>query len=307
MLVSVIIPAYNRQNTIVAAVESAFAQTYRDIEIVVVDDGSTDATVDTLKGYGDRIRLILQENAGPSAARNRGVMESTGAIIAFLDSDDYWLPDKIERQVSLMQRAGPDMCCCVCNATVKGPEGQTIGHTFDFAGIRPGFGEGVWCNPQELLATRFLLFNQVVAVRRETFVRVGGFSEKLRLLEDYELSLRLAMEGRWGVISDSLVIKHNDTHGIGVECMNDRDKHAQVRAAVFEMILDSGVASKPTVNKGLRQQLADAKMETLALRLMKRKNLILDVGGRGFYAMLRIRKAVRRRMPTWPAFEGMPL
>ena len=216
MKISVIIPAYNRQDTIVAAVESALGQTHPDKEVIVVDDGSTDGTVKALENYGDRIRVVCQANAGPSAARNRGVMESNGEIVAFLDSDDEWMPEKIARQVSVMERGGPSMCCCVCNAVVRGVDGNTTGETFTFAGIRPAFDEGVWTNPQEVLATRFLLFNQVVAVRREAFDRVGGFNENLRLLEDYELSLRLSSAGDWGVIREPLVVKYNDTRGIGV-------------------------------------------------------------------------------------------
>ena len=239
-LASVIIPTYNRQDTIVGSVESALAQTYGNLEVIVVDDGSTDGTVRTLDRFGGRIRVIRQRNAGPSAARNRGVAESNGEIVAFLDSDDHWLPEKIARQVALMERGGPEMCCCVCNATVKGEDGAAIGETFDFAGIRPPFVEGEWSNPQELLATRFLLFNQVVAVRREAFDRVGGFDETMRLLEDYELSLRLSSAGAWGVIRDPLVTKYNDTFGLGVACMSDAEQHASVRASVLAGIGTNG-------------------------------------------------------------------
>jgi glycosyltransferase involved in cell wall biosynthesis len=307
ILVSVIIPVYNRDSTIVAAVESALAQTYQNLEIVVVDDGSTDATVDVLKPYSDRIRLICQKNAGPSAARNRGVKESTGGIVAFLDSDDHWHPEKIARQTDLMERAGPGMCCCVCNATVKGAMGQVIGYTFDFAGIRPAFDEGVWSNPQELLATRFLLFNQVVAVRREAFEKAGGYAEHMRLLEDYELSLRLTSAGRWGVIRDPLVIKHNDTNGIGVECMTDREKHAEVQASVFEAILKTGIVSESKSQKNMRKQLADAKLDLRIQHMMKKGMVLSAATGAVLASILRIRKALRRRMPAWPEFEGKAL
>lgn len=307
ILVSVIIPVYNRQCTIVAAVESVLAQTYQNLEIIVVDDGSTDATVEALKPYNNRIRLICQKNAGPSAARNRGVKESTGGIVAFLDSDDHWHPEKISRQTALMERAGPCMCCCVCNAAVKGSRGEDIGNTFAFAGICPAFDEGVWSNPQELLATRFLLFNQVVAVRRDAFDKVGGYAEHMRLLEDYELSLRLTSAGQWGVIRAPLVTKHNDTNGIGVECMTDREKHAEVRATVFEDILGKGIVSGSNSQKNMRKQLADAKLDMRVQRMMKKGVALSAAWGAVLASVLRLRKAVRRRMPAWPEFEGKPL
>jgi glycosyltransferase involved in cell wall biosynthesis len=307
MLVSVIIPVFNRESTIVDAVESVLAQTYKNLEIIVVDDGSTDATVDALQPYNDRIRLICQKNAGPSAARNRGVRESTGGIVAFLDSDDHWHAEKIARQAALMDRAGPGMCCCVCNATVMASQGHKIGNTFDFAGIRPAFDEGVWSNPLELLATRFLLFNQVVAVRRDAFDKAGGYAEHMRLLEDYELSLRLTSAGQWGVIRDPLVTKYNDTNGIGVECMTDREKHAEVRATVFEAILKNGIVSGSSPEKNMRKQLADAKLDLRIQRIMNRGTAAFAVCGVLLAYVLRIRKAFRRRMPAWPEFEGKAL
>lgn len=120
MLVSIIIPAFNRESTIAASVESALAQDHPKIEVIVVDDGSTDGTIGELERFGDRIVVIRQPNAGPSAARNRGVANAKGEIVAFLDSDDLWLPGKVSRQVALMERASSRLVCCVCNAEVKG-------------------------------------------------------------------------------------------------------------------------------------------------------------------------------------------
>jgi len=112
-LVSAIIPTYNRAHVICDAVESILAQTYREIEVIVVDDGSKDDTLPRLKQYGDRIRVVSQANAGPAAARNRGIAVAQGELIAFLDSDDLWLSTKIERQVALLQRAGESVPCCL--------------------------------------------------------------------------------------------------------------------------------------------------------------------------------------------------
>jgi glycosyltransferase involved in cell wall biosynthesis len=304
MWVSVIIPTYNRADTVAAAVESVLNQTYPDLDVIVVDDGSTDQTAEVLAGMAGQITLIRQENAGPSAARNRGAAAAKGQILAFLDSDDLWLPEKIERQVALMRRAGPDLCCCVCNATVTGIHG---GRTFDFAGLDFDFNEGEWTNPEEVLSTRFLLFNQVVAIRHAVFDWMGGYNEKLRLLEDYELAVRLSSLGSWGVIRDPLVIKRNDTRGIGVACMTDREQHAEVRAAVIGGILAAGDVPDAGARAHLREQLADLDAVSRALALCDGGGWLRMAQGHTLEFLLRMRRAIRRRGPGWPAFEGHPL
>jgi glycosyltransferase involved in cell wall biosynthesis len=105
-LVSVIIPTYNRAGVICKSIDDVFRQTYKNIELIVIDDGSTDDTQATLRRYGSRIRWFTQANSGPSAARNRGLEVSRGDIIAFQDSDDLWEPTKLERQVRIMEKFG---------------------------------------------------------------------------------------------------------------------------------------------------------------------------------------------------------
>jgi len=103
-LVSVIIPAYNATAFLGETLDSVLAQTYPNLEIIVVDDGSTDDTPDLLGSYGDRIRVLRQANSGQATARNHGAREAHGELLAFLDSDDLWDPDKIARQVELLDR-----------------------------------------------------------------------------------------------------------------------------------------------------------------------------------------------------------
>ena len=203
-LVSAIIPTYNRAHIICEAVDSILAQTYPHIEVIVVDDGSKDGTLARLQQYGDRIRVITQANAGPAAARNRGIAAARGDLIAFLDSDDIWLPTKIERQVALMQRAGASVPCCLCNIMMKWNSGDRA--SFAIAALKPSAEEGVWLNADEVLATRFVLFNQGIIIRREVLEKIGGFDESIRYLEDYEFPLRLSLEGPWAFIEPPLVV-----------------------------------------------------------------------------------------------------
>src|ERR1043166_1854397 len=113
-LVSVVLPTYNRAHTLARAVRSVLAQSHRHLEIVVVDDGSTDATVALVQKLAledPRVRLVQQANRGPAAARNTGVRQARGEFVAFQDSDDEWLVEKLERQLAALERSpGSAMC-----------------------------------------------------------------------------------------------------------------------------------------------------------------------------------------------------
>src|SRR4030042_6253183 len=111
-LVSVIIPTYNRADCVTKSIDSVLSQTYNDYEIIVVDDGSTDNTRQILQSYVDKclIHYIYQDNAGCAAARNSGIRAAKGQWIAFLDSDDTWLPDKLAEQMQYLSETGLDVC-----------------------------------------------------------------------------------------------------------------------------------------------------------------------------------------------------
>ncbi len=209
-LVSVVIPTYNRAGIIGSTIDNAFEQTYRNIELIIVDDGSTDDTQSRLRQYGNRIRVITQANAGPAVARNRGAQAARGDIIAFQDSDDAWKPTKLERQVALLERAGKSVPCCLSNAFLRYINGREF-TSFDLSLIFPQHKEGLWLNVLDVLATRFILFNQTAAIRREVFEKLGGFDESLRYLEDYDLPMRLAFEGPWAFIREPLVVYREDS------------------------------------------------------------------------------------------------
>ena len=305
-MVSVIIPTYNRIATIAQAVDSVLAQTYPDIEIIIADDGSTDGTCESLARYGDKLRIVKQANSGPSAARNLGVSVANGDILAFLDSDDAWLPEKIARQVRVLEKGGKSVPCCICNAVLETHSGQTV-TSFDAAGIRTELEEGFILNPSHLLATRFLLFNQVVAVRREVFNRIGGFNRDLWLLEDHDLALRLSIQGKWGFVKTPLVMKYESEGNLGGEARKDHLGHL----AAVEKVLSMFLTEQAHISSSLRLEV-ERERQTLrdairASRLSVSPSAPKALIGKTLLFTQRLRNAARRRSRAWPSAEVAPL
>ena len=236
-LVSVVIPTYNRANLIGNTIENVFKQTYKNFELIVIDDGSTDDTQAKLAEFGSRIRLITQANAGPAVARNRGIEAARGEIVAFQDSDDLWNPVKLERQVALLTKYDASVPCCLSNADmgmVDGKPETSFGEAFIF----PEHDEGLWLNVAEVLATRFVLFNQTVAIRRKVLEKVGGFPVDLKYLEDYDLPLRLALEGPWAFIREPMVIYNpGSPHSFAQQAQKDQVVLKECAVKIFEQML----------------------------------------------------------------------
>ena len=188
-LVSAIIPTYNYGRFVVEAVESALAQTYSPVEVVVVDDGSTDDTAERLRPYRARIRYLYQENRGLSGARNAGIRAARGEYVALLDSDDTWKPEKIAAQMSLVSAKGYPAVVC----RTSWPKGAAEELGFEdcfFSG--PGFGS-------------------TALMRKSLFNEVGEFDETLRSVEDRDMMLRLTRGRRKiGVlVGDYVTIRHH--------------------------------------------------------------------------------------------------
>jgi glycosyltransferase involved in cell wall biosynthesis len=197
--VSVVIPTYNRAQHIARAIDSVLAQTGVDCEIIVVDDGSRDTTGGVIRTYGDRVRYVRQDNAGPSAARNRGWRMARHDWIAFLDSDDLWKPGKLQRQIDLVERTGTRVC--FTDIEIMGAaEPAEAGPAADSA------GKEVFEEPFELiLQPARVLYVQSMLIRREMLNRVGGFDERLRVGEDTKLVYELAFETPFAYVDEPLV------------------------------------------------------------------------------------------------------
>ena len=206
-LVSVVIPAYNATAFLGETLDSVLAQSYTNLEIIVVDDGSTDTTPQLLDSYGDRIRVLRQANAGQAAARNYGAREAHGELLAFLDSDDLWDPDKIARQVALLARF-PTALAVYCDHRTIDAQGQPIASSAALVYPRPS-GDIL----RALLLGPCIITPGLVLLRRRAFDTTSGFDETplMRGHEDYALWLRLATQGSFVYSPDTLVSyrRHN--------------------------------------------------------------------------------------------------
>ena len=197
-LVSVVIPTYNQPAFLREALASVFAQTFGDFEIIVVNDGSTDDTGEQLEQYGDRIRVITQENQGIGRARNRGMDAATGRYIAFLDHDDLWHPAKLESQVAYM-REHPE---CVGNS-VPFEYSSTPGKVRFDLGIRGS--DGIVPDALQVFAGgQIFLLSSALMIDRE---KVGDlrYATRRQCIEDLPLQLKLLTRGPFGIAGDKIL------------------------------------------------------------------------------------------------------
>jgi glycosyltransferase involved in cell wall biosynthesis len=188
------------------AIDSVLAQTYKNYEIIVVDDGSTDDTGKVLQEkYSDRINYIYQSNAGAAAARNTGIRASRYDLIAFLDSDDIWLPRKLELQVPLMSGAG----VVLSYSNLINEENGLRRDYFSEIGISFDSEPVVLDYPLRTLLRKggCGIWTPVVICRKKALQRVGCFDERMRIYEDVRLWTGLSQEGKWAVTSEPLAIR----------------------------------------------------------------------------------------------------
>ena len=200
--ISVIIPTYNRARLVTQAIDSVLAQTYKDYEIIVVDDGSTDGTRQALEPYQDRIRYIYQENRGAAAARNLGIKSSNGKWVAFLDSDDRWLPEKLAYQMDCLTKSGTEVC--FTNILYeREPDEQTS----LVAAERKEMRYKLYDEPLEMVLDRSIKnYVQSMLVKRSLFDRVGYYDERLQIADDTRMIFGLALETTFAYITTPLTI-----------------------------------------------------------------------------------------------------
>jgi hypothetical protein len=197
-LVSVVIPSYNRSQAAIVAINSVLSQTYSSHEVVFVDDGSTDGTTDALERFlsdrcisSDKVRHFVQRNQGQSAARNKGIAEAKGEWIAFLDSDDTWLPEKLEWQVRAIQQFNGACGACFTDAKLLINLGLNT-TAFQAAGL--AYKEEIGIDRHEIGALAKTFggpWVQTLIARTELIRQIGGFDPELHFAEDYDFLFRL--------------------------------------------------------------------------------------------------------------------
>jgi glycosyltransferase involved in cell wall biosynthesis len=265
--VSVIIPTFNRWPLVREAVASVLAQSYRNFEVIVVDDGSSDGTVEKLSARRDHLKIIRQPRTGVSAARNAGARAACGHYLAFLDSDDLWLPDKLAIQIAFM-RAHPELAICQTeeiwirrdvrvNPKKKHqkPAGDIFRASLDLCLVSPS----------------------AVMLTKQLFDRLGGFDESLPVCEDYDLWLRIALEHPVGLVAQPLIVKRGGRADQLSRSVWGMDRY---RVAALQKLLRGGL---------------DGAKRNWALAVLQRKVAVLSRGARK-----RGREAEAR------AYEAMP-
>ncbi len=197
-LVSVVIPAYNAAWCIEKAIDSVLLQTYPSIEIIIINDGSTDETEQRLCRYSNDIRVHKQPNKGLSSARNFGIQVSKGEFIAFLDADDYWLPQKIQKQASLLKK-NPEIGFCSTAARVEDLNGEFLND---------------WTCPEIKHSVTHTIFQQNAAIAgsgssvmvRRKLLDQESFDETLKSLEDIDMWMRLSVRMNYFCICEPLTV-----------------------------------------------------------------------------------------------------
>ncbi len=269
MKISVVIPTFNRAHVLERAIDSVFEQTFQDFELLIVDDGSTDNTQELLeKRYAgeSKLRYLKMQNRGVSAARNLGVVESKGEWIALLDSDDEWLPQRLEKQWRLLERR-PDL---------KLIHGEEIwirrGRRVNPKKIHQKFGGVIFekCLPLCLISP------SAVLIKKTLFDEIGLFDEEFIVCEDYDLWLRITSLYPVGFVEEPIIIKyggHRDQLSARFKAMD----YWRVRS--LERILETRSLERQTRMKVVEEILKKASLlERGYIKHSNLKNLVYIQG-----------------------------
>ncbi len=213
--VSVVIPAWNAVRFLPAALDSVRGQSYGIFEIIVVDDGSTDGTAEVARATAD-VTLVESARGGPSAARNLGIGQASGELVAFLDADDIWLPAKLETQVEALRSTGADLCLC---------------HEICF--VEEGMPLPTWARPKMLEAHAGLL--STTLVRRTALRVIGPFDESMRQAEDLDWFSRADAAGLDRIVVDDVLV-HKRLHDANATARSDTNRAAMLKMARKAML-----------------------------------------------------------------------
>jgi glycosyltransferase involved in cell wall biosynthesis len=224
-LISVIIPAYNAEKTIRESIDSALKQTCSDFELIVVDDGSTDATAAIVAAVDDpRIKLFSYTNAGGAVARNRGLAQATGEFVAFLDADDLWLPEKLSAQLTAL-KACPEAKVAYCWTDSIDESGQALRQGCHITANGNVFAK--------LLLVCFVVSGSNPLIYRSALLEINGFDESLTASQDYDLYLRLAARYPFVAVPAPLVLYRLSRTSMSTNLRRLEATSLQVRKQAF--------------------------------------------------------------------------
>ncbi len=261
-MISVVIPAYNAASCLQRAVDSVLDQTYKDYEIIVVNDGSTDRTAEVGKAYGDRIVYLAQENAGVSVARNQGAKHAKGEWIAFLDADDEFLPEKLAWQHRLLTQ-NPHLNWCAGN--YYSSDGKQATLRVNKQRINGCLGELDFFGDYFRAATTiglYIVWTSTVLVKRDVFLECGGFEPGRVHAEDVDLFWKIALRHpQIGYSVEPLSTYHLDIYDPSLDKRRKEAKHGKSeREIVFKHMRLSQEAGrfnafKPCASKMMKNRL----------------------------------------------------
>ena len=202
--VSIIIPTYNQAEYLKEAIESVLNQTYKNIEIIIVDDGSTDNTLEVVASFDNKIVYIQQRNKGASSARNTGIKEASGEYVAFLDSDDMWIKNKLEKQIEFIK---------------NDPEIGLLGTgCYEMINMGKMIYKKIFPAKNEILQKDLIKYNPFiqssVIVEKDVFNDIDLYDEKFKESEDYDLWLRIAQKYKVANLPEALVTKRYYEKGL---------------------------------------------------------------------------------------------
>ena len=208
-LVTVVIPNFNYAHYVGEALDSVLSQTYPSLEIIVVDDGSTDNSKEVLESYGDKINAVYQQNQGVSVARNNGAAAGKGEFIAFIDADDAWMPEKIEKQIARFE-IEPEIGLVHVGVAEVDAEGRTLLERLEGS-------EDTAVEDLLMLGRKGILGGgSGLMIRREVFYEIGGFDERLSTSADWDLFYQAASRYPIGFVPEILIryrIHNSNMHG----------------------------------------------------------------------------------------------
>lgn len=270
--VSVIIPTYNRGYCVKEAIESVLSQTFQDFELIVVDDGSNDNTAEIISSYGERVKYVLQENAGVSEARNRGIREAQGKWLAFLDSDDLWVPEKLKIQIECVKRYTRAIAQMV-DSLIELPSGEYIS-TFKLRRLWRSFFDQPFRERPLLDVLKAQYFTSSWLIKKEIAEAAGNFNARKRIYEDIDFLTRVALEGPFvNDCHECVLIKRRNKKELTLSDINRLNKKESLGNMVSMYInLKNDSRLNRIERRYVCRQLSGARHE-LALEYRYEKNL----------------------------------